>query len=149
MTTSIAICEISSVTFTFAGLGFGILYFEELAPGLRPAERSQHARWSAACSLQGTVAARSVGLQVAGPTRQMPGRIFFRAAGGEVVKRSRRRPTLEQSVIAKMSPEAGGLDASLGQKRHGCFVKFSGPAPRPSTRIRSWIGCIAIAQAPT
>ena len=49
--------------------------FEEFAPGMRPTERTQRRRGLATRVIEVVVAAIGIGLQDAGPARQVPGRI--------------------------------------------------------------------------
>ena len=67
--------------FALAGCGFDIRQFEELAPGMRPAQRAQHRRGPVAGMVEVVVTAIGIGLQGAGPARQMTGRVFFPAVG--------------------------------------------------------------------
>ena len=83
-------------------------------------------------AIETVVTAISVGLQDTGPARQLAGRMFLPAVGGEVVEGRRRRPTAEGPVITQIGPEPGGLRTAFGQKR-----------------ISSWMGCSAAAQSPT
>ena len=105
-----------------AGLVLDVGQFEELAPGMRPAERAAHGRGLMACMIEVVVTAIGIGLQDACPARQVPGRVFHPSVCREVVECRRWRSAAERPVVAQICPEPGRLRAALRQERHGRVV---------------------------
>ena len=108
--------------FALPGGGLDVGQFEELPPGVAPAERAEHRRGFAGRIVNAVIAAIGVGLQDAGPARQMPGRMFHSAVGREVIERCRWCPTCKGPVIPQVSPEPSRLRPTLGHQRHGRVI---------------------------
>lgn len=108
--------------FALARCSLDVSQFEELAPGMRPAERALHRRGLVTVTIEAVVATIGISLQDARPARQVPGRMFHPAVGREVIERRRWRPACKGPVVAQIGPEPRGLRAALGHQRHGRVV---------------------------
>ena len=68
------------------------------------------------------VATVGIGLKDVGPTRQMPGRMFFPTVGRAVIEGCRGCPSCKGAVVTQTGPDPGSLRAALCHQWHGRII---------------------------
>ena len=122
LTASSATGEISLAGLPLRTLPGDVGQFEELAPGVAPAQRAGHRPRSAISPVEVVVAAIGIGLQDAPPAREMPIGVGLLPVAGEEEQRGRRCAAGEGAVVADIGPEPRGPRPAPGQQRHGRVV---------------------------
>ena len=103
---------------------------EELAAGMRPAQRLGDRRGPAVGRIELPEAAIGVGLENAVPARQVRLRMLAPPVAGEAEQRGGRRAAGEGSVVADIDPEPGRRGFPARQQRHDGVVAVQ-PTRRP------------------
>src|SRR6056297_1731506 len=92
--------------------------FEELAPGMAPAERAVERAGITVIAIEIVVAAIGIGLENALPASEMPVGVSHLPVAGEVEQCGRRGTACEGPVVTDIGPEPGCARPTLRQERH-------------------------------